>query len=215
MTSKTLALRAGLALLVLPFAACSSKSAPPVPADTAASAAPADTAAPAAPADTTATAAPADTAAPAAPAPAAAAPAGAWTSSSERFGALRLGMTQGEILAAFGRAEQKDTPERWAADGMLHTSWSWPTRGLGVDLAGEERVDDVVGLTITPPSALRTTRGIGLGSTKAEVEAAYAGAIDAEMSREDQTVVGSLYDGLMIQYKDGKVSGMFLGAAAE
>jgi hypothetical protein len=56
---------------------------------------------------------------------------------------------------------------------------------------------------------------MGIGSSYAEVEQAYKKDIDAESTNKEQITVGSVYDGIIFKFKDGKVSKIFLGGAAE
>ena len=71
-------------------------------------------------------------------------------------------------------------------------------------------------IKLTAPSALRTKKGIGIGSTFAEVEAAYEGTRDQSViPSQKQIVVGSLYNGLVFRFEAGRVVEIFIGPAAE
>ena len=74
----------------------------------------------------------------------------------------------------------------------------------------------VESITIKSPSKLVTSRGIHIGSTEGEVIQAYGQCRDQETSKKgEQLVAGSIYDGMIFNFKDGKVVSIFLGAAAE
>ncbi len=74
----------------------------------------------------------------------------------------------------------------------------------------------VTSIVVASPSTLTTSKGIQIGSTEEEVLTAYAPFLDRGASRRGKTVVaGSIYGGLIISIADGKVSEIFLGAAAE
>ena len=68
----------------------------------------------------------------------------------------------------------------------------------------------------TAGCTLATARGVKIGSTEAAVNKAYGKERDKESSKAGQSfVAGSLYEGVVFTFKDGKVSGIFIGAAAE
>lgn len=139
--------------------------------------------------------------------------------SGERIGGLRLGADAAAVRATVPGCRWTRGSERlWAADGAHHQSWDSPGCGLRLDMVaeragGEQRVGSI---RLTPPSPLRTSRGIGIGSTEAEVRRAYAREWNPEESRQAGAfVAGSLYGGLVVTLRQGRVASLFLGAAAE
>jgi len=64
---------------------------------------------------------------------------------------------------------------------------------------------------------LKTSRNIGIGSSKEAVLAAYQKEINfAEVPQEASAiVVGSVYGGVTFQIADNQVTSIFIGAAAE
>lgn len=71
-------------------------------------------------------------------------------------------------------------------------------------------------MTITSPSTLQTQRGIRIGSTEQEVIKAYGRFQNAEDSKPGELLVaGSIFGGAMFNFHQGRVSGIFIGAAAE
>ena len=71
-------------------------------------------------------------------------------------------------------------------------------------------------ITLAAPCTLATKRGIRIGSTEQEVKKAYK----KDWNKEDSTssgrfVAGSIYGGIVFEFQNGKVSRIFLGAAAE
>ena len=71
-------------------------------------------------------------------------------------------------------------------------------------------------ITITSPSILQTQRGIRIGSTEAEVIKAYGRFQNAEDSKQGELfVAGSIFGGVMFDFQQGRVSRIFIGAAAE
>src|SRR4051812_47329402 len=99
--------------------------------------------------------------------------------------------------------------------------------GPGVALCGQRAEADmasdakngaktVATITATAPCALETARGIRIGSSIAEVTKAYKKVQDKEQSVAGKSfVAGSIYGGVIFSFKDGKVSQIFIGAAAE
>lgn len=78
---------------------------------------------------------------------------------------------------------------------------------------GSKSVD---GITVTSPSVLKTKRGIQIGSTEKAVTKAYGRDKNTEDSVPKETfVAGSLYGGLIFNFKNNRVTEIFLGASAE
>ena len=92
---------------------------------------------------------------------------------------------------------------------------SWPKAGIAIvfssNTAGGPQT--ARGLIVRAPFSGRTDRGVGIGSTEAEVQAAYAGTLDP---RPDGVVAGSVYGGVFFDF-DGqrRVSRIFVGPGAE
>ncbi len=143
---------------------------------------------------------------------------------SEKIGGIGLGDSIEAVTAAFGPPARKGAAEEWAASGEFVAAWEWPDRGLKLDMAagsadGEPRVG---GITVSAPSQLTTSRGVGLGATRAEVEKVYAAFRtvgrepgEPDPSSVDTLVIGSVYGGTFFSFTDGKLTGIFVGAGAE
>jgi hypothetical protein len=78
--------------------------------------------------------------------------------------------------------------------------------------AGAQTVDSI---TVSAPSTLKTSRGIGVGSTLAELQRAYGADRNPEESNATSFVVGSEFFGVIFVLADGRVRQIFVGAAAE
>ncbi|HXE73600.1 MAG TPA: hypothetical protein VNO81_13145 [Candidatus Nitrosotenuis sp.] len=135
----------------------------------------------------------------------------------ERLGPLKIGLPQARVLALLGPPADQSEENYEAATGRWVQTWSYPSQGLILKMGGQRQgspkaLDDVQAYG---PCRLKTARGIGIGSTRAEVLSAYQGLIDPSLSQESQVVVGSIYGGLIFTFREGKVSRIFLGAAAE
>uniref|UniRef100_I2PYC7 Lipoprotein n=1 Tax=Desulfovibrio sp. U5L TaxID=596152 RepID=I2PYC7_9BACT len=144
--------------------------------------------------------------------------AAAFDPAAERIGGLRLGLPAGEV-AAVACPPQKGRETYEGATGEYVETWTMPACGVTLKMSGPKKGGPkvVAGVTVTAPSGLGTRRGIHIGSAEAAVTAAYGRYRDREgASRPGRTfVAGSIYDGLIFDFKDGKVVRIFLGAAAE
>lgn len=147
----------------------------------------------------------------------------------ERLGALALGTPMGEVLAALGPASEVGEPFEEGATGEVVRTYTWAKAGIRIDSArgsGEPSADPAGSAPTTleyarsvevrAPFAGKTRRRIGIGSTEAEVERAYADTIDRETSaRGEKVVAGSVFGGMIFEIEGGRVASIFLGAAAE
>ena len=131
-------------------------------------------------------------------------------------------MTRGQPAAAvrkaIGRPASRTRPERWGADGEWHSDWNYPARGvmLGMSAATKKGAPTLFFIAIKAPCDWKTAAGIGVGSTKADVDRAYPPAVrDPNVTGDDTIVVGSIFDGLMIDFADGRVTGITAGQFAE
>jgi hypothetical protein len=136
----------------------------------------------------------------------------------ERIGPLRLDLPASEVKPLITCPVQRGPVELWGADGEYHQAWTAPDCGLTLDLSAGEPTgaQTVRAITLTAPSAWKTRRGLGVGSTEAEVMTAYGRDRNAEESQVGSLfVAGSVYGGLLFTFEAGRVTQIFLGAAAE
>lgn len=137
----------------------------------------------------------------------------------ERLGALKIGLSAAEVLAAHGEPKERGSDDEWEADGAFHQEWRWPALGLTLDMISHKRreLKKIASIKVEEPSTLQTLKGIAVGSPRAEVLRHYGKLRDPEfpVDEQKQLIAGSIYGGLMFDFKDGKVSSIFLGAAAE
>ncbi len=137
--------------------------------------------------------------------------------SRERLGPLRVGSTADAVRRAVVCPIQRGPATLWAADGALHQRWRAPACGLELDLVSDRPGQpQVVGsIRLSAPSPWRSRRGIGIGSPEAQVLRAYDADLNRNESQGNSLVIGSIYGGLIVTIDAGRVSGLFLGAAAE
>jgi hypothetical protein len=137
---------------------------------------------------------------------------------SEKIGELRLGMTEMQVKQILPGQPARGPDQHWGADGQYHQKWSYAREGLRLTMVSEkkggpktlEMIDCMARCT------LKSSRGVGIGSTLADVQKAYAAEFNKEESKLPGTfVAGTIYGGLIFSFKAGKARQMFLGAAAE
>ena len=137
---------------------------------------------------------------------------------AERLGELRLELPEKDVLKLLGKPEKQSKVVLQGADGMYVQTWSYPAKGLEFTMSAEKKAGPKTIATITafPPCNFSTKKGIKIGSAETEARKAYAAWADRESaSQKDSFVAGSIYGGIIFNFAKGKVSRIFLGAAAE
>ena len=134
------------------------------------------------------------------------------------IGNLFVDMKQDQLLAALGQPLSKSKAEEWGADGLFHQDWKYPTQGLVLNMSSENakmEASRIFSITVSSPSTLLTNKNTGIGSSYSEILRLYDKMIDRSATDDTIITVGSIYDGMIFNFKDGKVSRIFIGAAAE
>ena len=136
----------------------------------------------------------------------------------ERIGTLRIGLSAGEVKKRIHCTLKRGPEELWGADGAYHQKWEYVGCGITLGMVSEKKgaPKSIESISLVSPSILSTKWDIRIGSTEQEVMKAYK----SQWNREDSKhfggfVAGSIYGGVMFNFKNGKVSRIFLGAAAE
>jgi hypothetical protein len=137
----------------------------------------------------------------------------------ERIGELRLGLPENELQKLVSCAPNKLKEQYEGATGDYVQTWKYLGCGIVLKMSANKRggAKKVADITITSPSTLQTSKGVHIGSAEKEVLDAYGRYRDRDgaTSKGKRFVAGSIFDGLIFEIKDGKVAGIFLGAAAE
>lgn len=136
----------------------------------------------------------------------------------ETLGKLNLGQKAADVIALVGKPDSKGKDVEWEAIGDWVQEWSYKSWGLELNMASASKggAKTVLSITAASPSKLATSRGIHIGSTIAQVTRAYGNVQDKEQSVPGKTfVAGSVYGGVIFTFTGGKVSQIFVGAAAE
>ena len=137
---------------------------------------------------------------------------------TEKIGELRLEMTEAQIKQVLPAAPKRSAEKLWGADGRYHSRWTYSAQGLTLGMVADKKggPKSLESIGCDGRCTLKTTRGIGIGSTLAEVQKAYAAEFNKEESKLPGIfVAGTIYGGLILNFKAGKVSALYLGAAAE
>jgi hypothetical protein len=138
--------------------------------------------------------------------------------SHERIGSLSIGLGQKQVMAALSCPVSKGKEEFWDATADYNQPWSFPACGITLNMTSSAKGGPKVvrNIEAVAPSRLATSTGIHVGSTEDEVLTAYGPFLDRESTERGRTIVaGSIYGGLIVSITNGRVSEIFLGAAAE
>ena len=139
-----------------------------------------------------------------------------WT--KESVGKLHANLSEKEVKQIIPGQPTRGPEQLWGADGAYHQEWKYPAAGITLGMVAEKKggPKSIERITITSPSTLVTSKGIRIGSTEAEVNEAYGRFRNAEDSEHfGGFIAGSVFGGVMFKFQQGKVSRIFIGAAAE
>jgi hypothetical protein len=136
---------------------------------------------------------------------------------TERIGKLRIGLSEKKVKQKINCALKREPEQFWGADGGYHQEWKYVNCGITLGMVSPKKgaPKSIASITINSPSRLSTKRNIRIGSNKRAVIKAYKAEWNREGNSLDHFVAGSIYGGLIFQFQNGKVSEIFLGAAAE
>lgn len=143
---------------------------------------------------------------------------GTYDYGKDAIGKLETGLADAEIVQLLGEPESKDGREEEAATGDIVDLWHYPTKGIVLTMSSKTMTSAqwVRGISVDPPCSLATKAGIAIGSTRAEVRAAYGPLEDPDFRGEpERFIVGTLYGGLFLDFADDAVTSMYLGDGAE
>lgn len=132
-------------------------------------------------------------------------------------GWLKVSVNQQVVIYKIGNPENTGEDEYWGALGTYVQNWEYPSLGINLEMESEIKGGNkrVRSITINQPSKLTTFEGISIGSEAKDVIGKYLKLINTFYSDTNTIVVGSIYGGTIFYLKDGAVSKIFIGAAAE
>jgi hypothetical protein len=134
----------------------------------------------------------------------------------EKFDKLKLQMPISELITFLGEPDQKEEATLWGADGYYHQEWIYTTQGISLNIAWENPSEKTLNrIELTTPCEFKSSKNIGIGSTRYDVFVKYYKEIDLLFSDLNNFVIGSVYGGIIIQFENNVVTNIFFGAAAE
>ncbi len=137
---------------------------------------------------------------------------------SENLGGLKLGLPEKEVLKQLGKPESQSKISLQEADGAYVQKWEYPAQGLSLELTSGEKKNGaktIASITASAGCKLATKEGCKIGSPESAVRKAYGAHESKEDRKAEQLVAGSIYGGIIFDFKGGKVSRIFFGAVAE
>ncbi|MBA3545790.1 MAG: hypothetical protein H0T76_04835 [Nannocystis sp.] len=138
----------------------------------------------------------------------------------EVIGGLRHGMPAEEVLALLGEPAKRGRVILEMATGTYIQEWLYKDKGVRLSMGADTRKGPqrIHTLRIKAPSELTTRFGVGVGSPRKAVLAAYGKLRDPfEPSGDaaDEFIAGSVYGGVFFTFVADKVTEIFVGAGAE
>ena len=138
--------------------------------------------------------------------------------SEERIGNLHIGMLENEFQGLSNCTAKRGHEELSDATGEYGQQLNYTDCGISLDMTSEKKGSpkSISLITLTSPNIMATKRGIRIGSTEQEVMTAYKPFWNKDESvPKKMFLAGSIYGGLMFDFKNGKVSQIILGKMAE
>ncbi|MBF0552437.1 MAG: hypothetical protein HQK60_18140 [Deltaproteobacteria bacterium] len=137
----------------------------------------------------------------------------------ERIGGLRLGLPEKDVNRNIPCRLKKGKEVYEAATGEYVQTWKYAECGVVLKMSSDRRrgAKVIASILVSSRSKLVTGTGIHIGSTEGEVIRVYGryGDQDGNTVKGRRFVAGSIYDGMVFDFKGGRVIGIFLGAGAE
>jgi hypothetical protein len=132
---------------------------------------------------------------------------------AEPIAGVSLGMTDAEVAKILGAPTSKSAiKELGNAKNEFGTTWTWPT--MKAELAGATKTGPFTLRTIifSKSSKVKTSRGVGIGSTRAEITAAYPNLGEPMFFKDTRMyVVGANtsygLNGIMFTFQDDEREG--------
>jgi hypothetical protein len=132
---------------------------------------------------------------------------------TETIGGLKLGADEKAIVAVLGAPKHKDKVVQEGATMEYVSDWMWPTASINMVSDTGKPPWKARLISISKTSTLETAQHIHLGSKRADVEKVYKRS-DEDDGKPDQFLVGSIYGGLLFEFKNDRVITISMGPFA-
>ena len=150
----------------------------------------------------------------------------------ESFGSIKLGLSKKQIIEIFGEPEETTPIKTFPRREGYYQGLNYKKEGISIEIVGEKVPEIVSSFRLESPCYLKSSRSIGIGSTKEDVDGRYKDGISAyndTLSNHDivsnrvgaqpsinKIFVGSPYNGcIAFSLENGKVKSISVGYMAE
>lgn len=133
---------------------------------------------------------------------------------AEAFGGIHNAAPAAEVIAVLGPPKKKSKPIVEGATGNYVSDWDWPSASAIMTSETDHGPWIERNLSIGRSSKLETRNHIKIGSSRAEVEAAYPRSEDDQKDDPNRYLSGSMYGGVMFSFEKDKVVGIAMGPFA-
>ncbi len=143
----------------------------------------------------------------------------------ENIAEFMIGADENKVVAAAEKANLgnpiKGVESLSDAIGVYFQTWDYPAAGISLLMESEDAKGwkSILTITAKSPCKLKTLQGVGIGTSESQAKKAYSAyftdASESQAVADDQLLVGSIYGGMILTFRNGVVSEIFLGPAAE
>ncbi len=123
-----------------------------------------------------------------------------------------------DVISFLGEPDEKSEIVVWEADGFEHQSWEYKSKGIRLDLIKNDNAQQIVNsIRLFSPCTLKTSRGIGIGSSKEVVLQEYKDEVQLGLDEgeSDKIIVGTVYGGIIFTLDGDSVISIYIGASVE
>ena len=126
-------------------------------------------------------------------------------------------MAKDSVLKILGRPDSVGDNELWGATGNTYQEWKYSNMDLSliIETVSGTEISKVYRLEINHRSALCTSKGVCIGSSKDFVIEKYGDYVNKILSETSMIIVGNEYEGVYIYFENEKVVRIVLGYVAE
>lgn len=143
----------------------------------------------------------------------------------ENIAGFMIGADENKVIAAAEAANLgrpiKGLEEMSDATEEYYQTSDYPSASISLLMGSEEAKGwkTVTTITMKAPSRFKTLQGVGIGTPVAQAKKAYSAYFveraESQGLSDDQHLVGSIFGGIILSFRNGAVTEVFLGPAAE